>query len=105
MQLIQSRLKKVDIYSLGSTESDYIGTEPQPDLLGFVYADIQQKNSNAVQERGGKREKKTLCLILRPDAGVKCGDYAGVYADGPDYEITEVQQFSDHITATAVELW
>ena len=104
MQLIQSRLKKVDIYAVDSEESAYIGSKPVPALLGFVYADIQQIKSNTSEERAGKREKKSLRLILRKDAGVKCGDLAGIYADAPDFEITEVKQFSDHISATAVAL-
>lgn len=104
MQLIQSRLKKVDIYTAGKTESSYIGSETAPLLLGFVYADVQRIKNSTAAERGGKREKKSLRLILRKDAGVKCGDLAGVYGNTPDFEITEVQQFSDHISATAVAL-
>lgn len=104
MQLIQSRLKKVDIYTVAAKESDYIGSKPVPNLLGFVYADIQQIKSSTADERAGKREKKSLRLILRRDAGVKCGDLAGVYGDEPDYEITEVNHFPDHISATAVML-
>ena len=104
MQLIQSRLKKVDIYTVLKTESDYIGSESVSTLLGCVYADIQRLKSNTADERPGKSEKRTIRLILRKDAGVKCGDLAGVYGDEPDFEITEVKQFSDHISATAVSL-
>ncbi len=104
MQLLQSRLKRVDIYNVDCAATDYIGSAPVPVLLGFVYADIQRVKSGTAEERQGKREKKTLRLILCKDAGVKCGDLAGIYGDEPDYEITEVQHFSDHISATAVKL-
>ena len=104
MQLIQNRLKRVDIYTLSPEKSDYIGTTPKPTLLGYVYADIQPVKDELSVGRDGKSEKRKIKLILRPDAGVKCGDRAAVYSDSPDFEIIETRRFSQHISATAVSL-
>ncbi|MBQ7834995.1 MAG: hypothetical protein IJ385_04365 [Ruminiclostridium sp.] len=104
MQLVQSRLRRVDIYTVSAEDSDYIGTKPVPKLLGYVYADIQPVSSKLFEGRDGKSEKQSVKLILRPDAGVKCGDLAAVYSDLPDFEVTEVKFFSNHISATAVRL-
>ena len=104
MQLVRNRLKRVDIYTVSAENSDYIGTKPSPKLLGYVYAEIQNVSAVLSDERNGKSEKETVRLILRPDAGMRCGDYAAVYCNSPDFEITEVKRFSSHISATAVRL-
>lgn len=102
MQLIKGRLDRVDIYSRGIQDSNYIGTESAPELLGFVYADIQPISDEISEGESGKIIRKRVKLILRPDAGVQCGDLAAVYGETPDWEITEVRCFSDHISAVAV---
>lgn len=104
MQLIQNRLQRVDIYTPARVESGYIGTKRQPKLLGYVYADISPINSRLKDERGGKAEEESVKLILRPDAGVKCGDLAAIYSSSPNFEIREITRFSGHITARAVKL-
>ncbi len=104
MQLISSRLERVDIYSPHRESSSYIGTEAAPKLLGYVYADIQPLSEEISQGESGKIVKKRVRLILRPDAGVQCGDLAAVYGSSPDWEITEVKKFSGHASATAVHL-
>jgi len=104
VQLINSRLERVDIYSPDREKSAYIGTKSAPKLLGYVYADIQPITEEITENESGKTVKKRVRLILRPDAGVKCGDLAAVYSKTPDWEITEVKQFSSHISATAVHL-
>lgn len=104
MQLINNRLERVDIYSCDRQESSYIGTQSAPKLLGFVYADIQPLAEEIIEGESGKNIKKRVKLILRPDAGVKCGDLAAVYGSSPDWEITEIRQFSGHLSATAVHL-
>lgn len=104
MQLINRRLERVDIYTGSRKESSYIGTESSPELLGFVYADIQPVADKISEGDSGKIIKKSVKLILRPDAGVKCGDLAAIYGNDPDWEITEVRKFSEHISATAVHL-
>lgn len=104
MQLINGRLERVDIYSNVRQESTYIGTEPAPTLLGFVYADIQPLSDEVTEGESGRIVRKRVKLILRPDAGVQCGDLAAVYGDTPDWEITEIKHFSEHMTVTAVHL-
>lgn len=104
MQLVQNRLRRIDIYTVSAEDSDYIGTKSVPKLLGYVYADIHPVWSKLFEGRDGKSEKQSVKLILRPDAGVKCGDLAAVYSNLPDFEITEVKLFSSHISATAVRL-
>ena len=104
MQLINGRLERVDIYSKGRQESGYIGTESAPTLLGFVYADIQPLSDEVTEGESGRIVRKRVKLILRPDAGVQCGDLAAVYGGTPDWEITEIKRFSEHMTVTAVHL-
>ena len=104
MQLIRNRLQRVDIYAPSRTDSGYIGTKSEPTLLGYVYADIMPIKSELSDDRGGKTEKNTVKLILRPDAGVKCGDLAAIFGSGPCWEITEVRKFAEHISAKAVKL-
>lgn len=104
MHLIQSRLKRVDIYTRESETDGYIGSKVKPVLLGYVYADVQPLSDKLSADMSGKTEKKSARLILRPDAGVKCGDLAAVFSGSPDCEITEVKRFSSHISATAVAL-
>lgn len=104
MQLISSRLERVDIYTPERVQDSYIGTKSAPKLLGFVYADIQPLADEISEGESGKIIKRRVKLILRPDAGVQCGDLASVYGDAPVWEITEVKRFSEHISATAVHL-
>lgn len=104
MQLIGSRLERVDIYAPDREQDSYIGTKSVPKLLGYVYADIQPLTDEISEGESGKIVKKRVKLILRPDAGVQCGDLAAVYGDSPVWEITEVKRFSEHISATAVHL-
>lgn len=104
MQLISSRLERVDIYTPHREQDSYIGTKSAPKLLGYVYADIQPLTDEISEGESGKIIRKRVKLILRPDAGVQCGDLAAVYGDSPVWEITEVRRFSEHISATAVHL-
>lgn len=104
MQLIGRRLERVDIYTPDREKDSYIGTKSAPKLLGYVYADIQPLTDEISEGESGKIVKKRVKLILRPDAGVQCGDLAAVYGDSPVWEIKEVKRFSEHISATAVHL-
>jgi len=104
VQLINSRLERVDVYSPDREKSSYIGTKAAPKLLGYVYADIQPLMEEITENESGKTIKKRVKLLLRPDAGVKCGDLVAVYGKSPDWEIREVRQFSGHVSATAVHL-
>ncbi len=104
MQMISNRLERVDIYSLDREQDSYIGTKSAPKLLGFVYADIQPLTDEISEGESGKIIRKRVKLILRPDAGVQCGDLVAVYGDSPVWEITEIRRFSEHISVTAVHL-
>ena len=104
MQLINSRLERVDIYSPDRESNGYVGTKSTPRLLGYVYAHIQPVTEEITDGESGKTEKKQAKLILRPDAGVKCGDLAALEKGLPIWEITEVRRFSQHISATVVHL-
>lgn len=104
MQLISNRLERVDIYSPARIQDSYIGTKSAPELLGYVYADIQPLTDEISEGSSGKVVRKRVKLILRPDAGVQCGDLAAVYGDSPVWEITEIKRFSEHLSVTAVHL-
>lgn len=101
MQLIQKRLKRVDIYSAGQSDSGYIGKKPEPTLLGFVYADVQPIEEKMKDELGGTAQYSKARLLMRPDAGVKCGDYAAVFGNTPDCRITEIKRGSSGLSAIA----
>ncbi len=102
--MIQSRLKQVDIFSPTREASGYVGTKMKPTLLGFVYADIQPVTDEISEEMAGITNKKKIKLILRPDAGVQCGDLAAVYGKSPDFTVTEIKHYSTHMAVTAVSL-
>ena len=104
MQLINNRLERVDIYSPDRESGGYVGTKSAPKLLGYVYAHVEPVTEELSQGESGKTEKKSVKLILRPDAGVKCGDLAALQKGLPVWEITEVRRFSQHISAAAVHL-
>lgn len=101
MQLIQKRLKRVDIYSAGQSDSGYIGKKPEPTLLGFVYADVQPIEEKMKDELGGTAQYSKARLLMRSDAGVKCGDYAAVFGNTPDCRITEIKRVSCGLSALA----
>ena len=101
MQLIQKRLKRVDIYSAGQSDSGYIGKKPEPTLLGFVYADVQPLEEKMKDELGGTAQYSKARLLMRSDAGVKCGDYAAVFGNTPDCRITEIKRGSSGLSAIA----
>ena len=100
MQLINNRLERVDIYSPDREKSSYIGTKSAPKLLDYVYAHIQPLTEETTEGESGKREKKKMKLILRHDAGEKCGDLVATDKGLPVWEITEIRRFSQHMSAT-----
>ena len=101
MQLIQKRLKRVDIYSAGQSDSGYIGKKPEPSLVGFVYAVVQRVDEEIKEELSGTAQYSKAKLFMRPDAGVKCGDYAAVFGNTPDCRITEIKRGSGGLSAIA----
>ncbi len=101
MQLINRRLKRVDIYSPNEIKSDYIGKKNEPLLLGFVYADVQPEPDSLERNRSGVSVYKSAKLYMRADAGVKVGDYAAVFSDSPDTRITEIKHRPDFMIAKA----
>lgn len=104
MQLVRSRLRRIDIYSSARTADDYIGTKTSPVLLGFVYADVQQLPEELDEENGGQSVKRRAKLYCRRDAGVQCGDLAAVYSAKPDCRVTAVRRTGDYLAATVEHL-
>lgn len=98
MQMTQKRLKKVNIYSSASADSGYVGTKTVPSPLGFVYAEVYPSAETFTHERSGGRVNKGATLILRKEAGVRCGDLAAVFGNAPDSRIAEVRRFPEHLT-------
>ncbi len=99
MRLSERFVRKVNIFSPALTGSGYVGKKVTPLPLGFVYAEVFPDNKQLSGERSGKRESSGAVLILRRDAGVKCGDLAGVYGESPDSRVTEVAMYPSHISA------
>lgn len=99
MQLTQNRLKRVNIFSDAVTDSGYVGKKRAPALLGFVYAEVFPSAEKLSDERRGTKISSGATLILRREAGVKCGDLAGIYGEAPDSRITQVEIYPGHLTA------
>ena len=99
MQLTQKMLKRINIFSPGVKYSGYYGSGSAPEPLGFVYAQVVGDKTQASEERRGCTTDRTATLLLRPEAGVKCGDLAGVYGDKPDSRIVGITRYPGHITA------
>lgn len=98
MQLTQKRLKRVNIFQNRLSDSGYIGKKKVPVLLGFVYAEVFPQKETLSSEMSGERTSRGNVMILRADAGVKCGDLAGIYGEQPDSRVLEVIRRPDHIT-------
>ncbi|MBQ8614436.1 MAG: hypothetical protein IJ416_09505 [Ruminiclostridium sp.] len=102
MQLVQNRLEKVDVYETINTKGTYVGSETTPMLLGFVYADIRPVTKELDKGHGGRAVRRSVKLIMRPDAGVSCGSLLKLKGNGLFWEVTEIKYYSDHISAVAV---
>ncbi len=99
MRLTERFMKKVNIFSPSLSDSGYVGKKVTPSPVGFVYAEVFPDKTTLSDERGGSRENSGAVLVLRRDAGVKCGDLAGVFGDAPDSRVTEVAVYPSHISA------
>lgn len=104
MQLIRSRLKRIDIYSSARAADEYIGTKAAPELLGYVYADIQHYPDELNLENGGRTVKRRAKLFCRRDAGIQCGDLAAVYSKKPDCRVTSVKRTGEYLLATVEQI-
>ena len=98
MQLTQKMLKRVNIFTDTAARSGYVGKKSVPVRLGFVYAEVFPEKDTLSDERSGVRISGGNTLILRTDAGVKCGDLAGIYGEAPDSRIVELERYPGHIT-------
>lgn len=104
MQLVQNRLERVDVYVNVSVSSkgSYVGSDTTPLLLGFVYADIRPVTKELDRGHDRRAIKRSVKLIMRPDAGVNCGNLLKFRGSGVFWDITEIKYYSDHISAVAV---
>ncbi len=98
MQMTQRLLKRVNIYSAVSRDSGYVGTKSVPVPLGFVYAEVFPSPDKYSRTRNGSRTDSGAVLILRREAGVKCGDLAAVRGNEPDSRVVEVKRYPGHLT-------
>ena len=98
MQRTQSRLRRINVYSPRETAGGYVGKQIVPELVGYVYAEVFPGKSVLSDERDGRRTEYGATLVLRRDAGVKCGDYMGIYGETPDSRVTEASVYPGHLT-------
>ncbi len=104
MQRTQNRLRKVNVFAPCASPSGYVGRKIVPEPVGFVYAEVFYGKSVLKDERDGKRTEDGATLILRREAGVKCGDYMGIYSDAPDSRVTETSIYPGHLTVRTVRI-
>ena len=98
MQRTQSRLRKINIYAPSAEDSGYVGKKVIPALVGYVYAEVFPERTSLSDERGGMSVSRSATLVLRRDAGVKCGDYMGIYGDAPDSRVVDTAVYPGHLT-------
>ena len=104
MQTSQRYLRKINIYSPSETAGDYVGTKIVPEPIGFVYAEVFPEKSVLTKERDGKRTGAGATLIMRREAGVKCGDLAAVYGNTADSRVIEARIYPGHLTVRTERL-
>lgn len=104
MQLTQKALRRVNIFSVAGTDSGYVGKTPSPELIGFVYANVLSPKESLSKDRRGQTVSSGATLILRKDAGVSCGDLAGVFGEAPDSRVLEISRYPGHITVRTERL-
>ncbi len=104
MQLTQKRLKRVNIFTGRLSDSGYIGKKYVPEMLGFVYAEVFPEKETLSREQSGERTAGGATMILRADAGVKCGDLAGIFGEDPDSRVLEVTRCPGHVTVRTERL-
>ena len=88
----------MNIFSDTLTDSGYIGRKRSPALLGFVYAEVFPEKETLSDERRGTQISSGATLILRREAGVRCGDLAGIFGEQPDSRVTQVERYPGHLT-------
>ena len=98
MQLSQRTLRRINIFSRDTKASGYVGRKPDPKPLGFVYAQVFPNKETLAEKREGLKKESGTTLILRREAGVSCGDLAGIFGSTPDSRVTEVRRYPDHTT-------
>ena len=69
-----------------------------PSPIGFVYAEVLASPEKFSRTRNGNSSDSGVTLILRKEAGVKCGDLAGISGNKPDSRIVEVKRYPGHLT-------
>lgn len=104
MQRTQRLLRKVNIFAPSETAGNYVGKKIVPELVGFVYAEVFPEKSELKDERDGKRTTAGATLIMRREAGVKCGDLASVYGDEADSRVISAQIYPGHLTVRTERL-
>ncbi len=104
MQMTQRSLRRINIFSPSETPGDYVGTKIVPELIGFVYAEVFPDKSVLTDERDGKRTSAGATLIMRREAGVKCGDLASVYGEDADSRVVEARLYPGHLTVRTERL-
>lgn len=104
MQRTQRLLRKINIFAPAQQDSGYVGRKTVPELVGYVYAEVFPEKSLLKDERDGKNTAAGATLILRRDAGVKCGDLAAVYGEYADSRVVEASIFPDHLTVRTERL-
>ncbi|MBQ3842134.1 MAG: hypothetical protein II820_05545 [Ruminiclostridium sp.] len=104
MRLTESRIKRVNIFSDTLADSGYVGKKRAPALLGFVYAEVFPSKETLSEDRRGQTVSSGATLILRREAGVKCGDLAGIFGERPDSRVTQVERYPGHLTVRTERL-
>jgi len=81
-----------------------VGKHTVPTPVGYVYAEVFPEKSVLSDERDGRRTSAGATLVLRRDAGVKCGDLAGIYSDDPDSRVIETGVSTEFMTVRTERL-
>lgn len=103
MRLMNRLLKSVKFFRMKEIPSDYVGTEKVIDEIGIFPAQVEY--ISAVEQGNNGLEKKSAAKLYMPsDVPIKIGDGFCIRGGVPEYMITSVIEFTDHIIVEA-KLW
>lgn len=103
MRLMNKLLKNLRFFRMEEKASDYVGTEKVIDEIGVFPAQVEY-TSRVERGNNGLERQSAVKLYMPADVPIKIGDGFCISGCTPEYIITSVISFVDHIIVEA-ELW
>ena len=103
MRLMNNLLKKLRFFRMEEIPSDYVGTEKVVADIGTFPAQVEY-TSRTEQGTNGLERRSVAKLYMPSDIPIKIGDGFCITGGVPEYMISSVTEYRDHIVVEA-ELW